>query len=141
MGLNMEKLSSIAQKRSRESVEKAEQRKKDRKWLRMSQEIALCLHYYLRKSGTTQKCLAERIGVSPSYVGKLLKGGENLTLETISKIQEAIGENLITTCSPYVHNGTIHPYHAPAFNFAVEKVKFKTEKSSASGYSTMKDAA
>lgn len=138
MGLNREKLSSIAQERSRESVEKAAQRKKDRKWLRMSQEIALCLHYYLRKSGITQKRLAGMIGVSPSYVGKLLKGGENLTLETISKIQEAIGENLITICTPYV--GIMHPNLAPEFDFAAEKVKFKAERFSASGYYTMNAA-
>ena len=31
------------------------------------------------------------MGVSPAYVGKLLKGRENLTLETIWKIQVVLG--------------------------------------------------
>ena len=36
--------------------------------MRMSQEIALCLHYYLRKTGLTQKELADKMGVSAVYV-------------------------------------------------------------------------
>lgn len=55
--------------------------------LSLSQEIALAIHYYIRKAGLTQKELAEDLNVSPAYVAKLLKGGENLTLETICKIQ------------------------------------------------------
>jgi len=41
------------------------------------------------------------MGVSPVYVGKMLKGGENLTLETISKIQKAMGRNIISVTKPY----------------------------------------
>ena len=59
----------------------------NREWLSLSQEIALAIHYYIRKAGLTQKELAEDLNVSPAYVAKLLKGGENLTLETICKIQ------------------------------------------------------
>lgn len=137
----MEKLSSMAKNRSKESVEKAKQRKGNREWLRMSQEIALCLHYYLRKSSMTQRDLADKMGVSPAYVGKLLKGGENLTLETISKIQESIGESLITVASPYGYTGVIQPFHTSGFNFTGKGFNFKTENSPASGFTPIKDAA
>ena len=49
----------------------------------------------------SQKDLAEQMGVSPVYVGKLLKGGENLTIETICKLQRVIGEQLINVIKPY----------------------------------------
>ena len=49
----------------------------------------------------SQKDLAKQMGVSPVYVGKLLKGGENLTIETICKLQRVIGEQLINVIKPY----------------------------------------
>ena len=81
MAFNLDKLSEIAKSRSEEAIEKAQRRKAGRGWLRMSQDIALSLRYYLRKMNMTQKEFAEKMGVSPAYVGKLLKGQENLTLE------------------------------------------------------------
>ena len=47
------------------------------------------------------------MGVSPVYVGKLLKGGENLTLETISKIQKVTGEEFVTISKPYSSRVTV----------------------------------
>lgn len=102
MTFNTEKLSSVAKPRSKEATEQARFRKENREWLRMSQEIALCLHYYLRNTGMTQKELADKMGVSAVYVGKLLKGGENMTLETICKIQRVINENIVTVAKPYI---------------------------------------
>ena len=107
MAFNPERLAAIAKPRSEEAKEKARFRKENRDWLRMSQEIALCLHYYLRNAGLTQKELADKMGVSAVYVGKLLKGGENLTLETICKIQNVICENIVTVAKPYVSTTVI----------------------------------
>ena len=44
----------------------------------------------------TQKSLAAKLDVSPQQVNKILKGHENLTLETISRIEEALGMELVT---------------------------------------------
>ena len=41
------------------------------------------------------------VNISPAYVGKLLKGCENLTLETICKVQRAIDESLVIVVRPY----------------------------------------
>lgn len=67
----------------------------------MSQQIALAMHYYLRTTGTTQKEFAENMGVSAAYLGKLLKGNENLTLETICKIQHVMGNAIVCIAKPY----------------------------------------
>lgn len=68
----------------------------------MSQDIALSIHRHLRISGMTQKEFAEKMGVSPAYVGKLLKGQENLTLETIWKIQQLLGITFFV--SPFINS-------------------------------------
>ena len=45
----------------------------------------------LRAKNVSQKELAEKIGVSPQQVSKILRGNENLTLETIAKLEAALG--------------------------------------------------
>lgn len=102
MAFNLDKLKEVAKPRSEAAKERANFRKENREWLRMSQDIALNLYNYLYNTGISQKVFAERMGVSPVYVGKLLKGGENLTLETIYKIQTAMGRNIISVAKPYV---------------------------------------
>jgi transcriptional regulator with XRE-family HTH domain len=45
----------------------------------------------MESMGMTQKSLAEIMGCSQQYVSKILKGKENLSLETLSKIESALG--------------------------------------------------
>lgn len=99
MAFDREKLEQIANVRPAENIRRAEERKQNREWMRMSQEIALGIHRHLRLTKTSQREFAEQLGVSPAYVGKLLKGRENLTLETIWKIQEVLGISFFQ--SPY----------------------------------------
>lgn len=91
MALDRNKLESMAKPRPTKNITRSKERSENREWMRMSQDIALGIHRHLRLTNTTQKEFAERMGVSPAYVGKLLKGRENLTLETIWKIQELLG--------------------------------------------------
>ena len=50
---------------------------------------------HLKKGGISQKQLAEMVNVSPQQINKIVKGSENLTLETISKIEDALGIKLL----------------------------------------------
>lgn len=118
MGFNIDKLKEIAVPRSEAAKESARTRSENREYLRMSQDIALCIHYYLRKSNMTQKELADKLGVSPVYVGRLLKGGENLTLETICKLQNVLGQDLISVAKPYVATQIISLVPLPAQRFS-----------------------
>lgn len=70
--------------------EKAEWRTANKSWLRYSQRIAMMMLDKMEESGLTQKALAEKIGCSQQYVSKVLKGTENLSIETISKIEAAL---------------------------------------------------
>ena len=59
----------------------------NRAWLPVSQRIAFDVLEQLDALGWTQKTLAEKMGVSPQYVNKLVRGSENMTLETLLKLQ------------------------------------------------------
>ena len=64
-------------------------------WLKHSIQIALRAKSRMSSLGLTQKELAERMGCSQQYVSLILKGKENLTLETISKIEKVLGFELL----------------------------------------------
>lgn len=53
----------------------------------------------LNRQGLTQKDLAAKLGKSESEISKWLSGGHNLTLKTISKIEDALGADVIVTPS------------------------------------------
>lgn len=60
------------------------------RWLRRSQKIAMEMLDRMEILGINQKELAQRMGCSPQYVSKILRGKENLSLETICKIEDAL---------------------------------------------------
>lgn len=45
--------------------------------------------------GISQKQLAERMKCSPQYISKVLKGWENLSLETLFKIESALDISIV----------------------------------------------
>jgi len=54
----------------------------------------------LKELNWTQAKLADEMKVSPQYVNKIVKGRENLTLETIALLETALGISLITVQTP-----------------------------------------
>ena len=78
-------------------LQNAKFRIENKKWLSYSSNIALRVLAALEESEEmTQKSLAEKVGVSPQYINKVLKGQENLSLQTIAKLSEALNMELIT---------------------------------------------
>ena len=77
-------------------LQKAKQRKINEAWLKKTQHIALKILLELKEKGLTQSDLAFTLNVKPQYVNRIIKGLENLTLETICKIEVALGIELIT---------------------------------------------
>ena len=140
MGLNIEKLNELSNNRFDIVIEKSNELKKNRNWLQMSRMVALALRYHLRKKGIKQNVFASMLNVSPAYVGKLLKGNENLTLETISRIQDLIEEELITIQRPYENRVPILSYNIQSFRFEKEKEKFETS-TVVGGYFSIDNAA
>ena len=75
--------------------EKAEWRYANKAWLRYSQRIAMMMLDKMEELGLTQKSVAERMGCSQQYISRVLKGTENLSIETISKIEAALGLEIL----------------------------------------------
>lgn len=70
--------------------ERTEWRQQNKSWLRYSQRIAMKMLEKMDEMNMTQKQLAEQMGCSQQYVSKVLKGQENLSLETMSKIEDCL---------------------------------------------------
>jgi transcriptional regulator with XRE-family HTH domain len=75
-------------------MDQVEYYEKNKSWLDKSAEIAVRILSTLRKLSLSQKDLADMIGVSPQYVNKVVRGQENLSLETICKIEKALQVSL-----------------------------------------------
>ena len=75
--------------------EEAEWRRDNLPWLRHSQKIAVKVLLQMKQMGLTQKALAERMDCSQQYVSKILKGKENMSLETLTKLELALGISVI----------------------------------------------
>ncbi len=76
--------------------EEAEWRRDNREWLNYSRRIAVKLLSYMKREHLTQSAMAERMDCTQQYVSKILKGTENLSLETLTKLEYAMGEQLIS---------------------------------------------
>lgn len=74
---------------------KAQERKKNKEWRSLADKIAVTILKHLRDNNLTQVELAKRLDVTPQYVSKIVQGRENLTIENICKIQQALGVQLI----------------------------------------------
>ena len=105
MKFNVEKLKQMSRPMTDEEKKDIEFRKENREWLAVSERLALKLRRILRTEGILQSELAERMGVTPAQVTKILSGKENLGLKTISKIENAIGHSLIEVTMEDNHPG------------------------------------
>ena len=76
--------------------EEAEWRRENWSWLQYSQKIAVKILLRMKQTGLTQQALAERMNCTQQYVSKILKGNENLSLDTLSKLEEVLGMNLLS---------------------------------------------
>ena len=95
MKFNVEKLKQMSRPMTEEEKKDIDFRRENREWLSISERLALKLRRILRTEGISQNELAARMEVTPAQVTKILSGKENLGLKTISKIEKAIGQNLI----------------------------------------------
>ena len=82
-------------------------RRENRRWLRYSGFIALRVQDRLEELSLSQKELAAKMQCTPQYVSRLLKGSENMTLETISKLEDCLSMDLIQSALTYVQGYSI----------------------------------
>lgn len=73
----------------------AEWRRQNKAWLRHSQHIAVKVLMFMKQEHLTQSAMAERLGCTQQYVSKILKGTENMSLETLTKLEQVMDIQLI----------------------------------------------
>ena len=69
----------------------------EKSWFYHSQMIANIMSARMKELGMTQKILAEKMNCTQQYISKILKGHENLSLEVISKIENALDIHFLQT--------------------------------------------
>ncbi|MCF8218492.1 MAG: helix-turn-helix transcriptional regulator [Bacteroidales bacterium] len=113
MSKKLDKINSIARKSGNSIIEEAKAQKQNRQWIKKSRKIAIHILSEIKRqkpnNGMSQKKLAEKMDVSPQYINKIVKGEENLTLETISRIEEVLGVELFNVDLPQ-SNMYVEPY-------------------------------
>lgn len=98
MKFDVDKLKKIARPMTETERMEIEEREEKREWLAISAKFALLVRQILRTEKITQKELARRMKVSCSQVTKILSGKENLSLQTIAKVEKALGQSLVKFC-------------------------------------------
>ena len=120
MKFNVEKLKDIARPMTQEERQEIEFRNENRGWLTLSAKFALSVRQILRTEKITQTELASRMGVTCAQITKILSGKENLGLQTIAKVEKALGRSLITfsadskTPSFILPQGTFSKFLSPS---------------------------
>jgi transcriptional regulator with XRE-family HTH domain len=86
----------------------------EEKYIQKQMDIAAQIDNYLKENDWTQKELAEKAGFkSQSQLTEIMSGHGNPTLKTITKIEEALGKDVIVSPDFYEEEleerGWIHP--------------------------------
>lgn len=83
----------------RQLYEKAKQN--NSYWVEQAKlEFSIELNRVFKKSGKTQKELAESIGTSQAYITKVFRGDSNFTIETMVKLSRAVGGQIHIHIAP-----------------------------------------
>lgn len=92
---NLENFQKLVSNEQSGWLDKFSHYKANKSWLDKSALVALNVLEALKAKGWTQKDLAEKMKVSSQQVNKIVKGQQNLTFETISKLEIALETSLI----------------------------------------------
>ena len=94
---NKEKFLQLVSEEDNNTLKEIKQRIKNRAMLRESQQIAIKVLMKIDELGWSQKDLAEKMGVSPQQITKIVSGKENLTIETQIKLQNILDIPVLAT--------------------------------------------
>ena len=72
-------------------TEDAKWRQENEVWLRWSRGIALSIVDYMQENGLSRSDIANKLGVSPQYVSRILSGNTNFSFKSIAEIEHKLG--------------------------------------------------
>lgn len=89
--------------------------------------IATRIRHALKEKGLSQKALAKAMEVSPQALTRIMKGRQNLTLQTIRRIENVLNIRLLTIYEPtnmLIQRMTFVPVEI-YYNTQSEMIKYK----------------
>jgi plasmid maintenance system antidote protein VapI len=95
MKANTEKFDALVSNKTSGWHKDVNERVSNKAWQDKAFDIALKVIRHMRTNKVSQVTLAKDMGVTPQYINKILQGKENMTLETICRIEDALGIKLI----------------------------------------------
>lgn len=95
-------------------------------WLKeYSSKIAMRILAAIEDHPTlTQAEIARKLDVTPQQINKIVKGGENLTLETIYKISKVLEVDLISF-PDFKYSQSISMQYGPSFKIEIDNQSFR----------------
>lgn len=87
----LEKFAKLVSNEPSNFLAKLDHYKTNKKRLDQSAKVAVNVLEALKDKGWSQKDLAEKMNVSAQHVNKIIKGQENMTFETVDKLETALG--------------------------------------------------
>lgn len=95
MKANTEKFDALVSNKTSGWHKDVNERISNKAWQEKAFDIALRVIRYMRTNKVSQVSLAKDMGVSPQYINKILQGKENMTLETICRLESTLNITLI----------------------------------------------
>jgi len=97
MSTNKENFLALVSHHDTTLIKDVEHRVNNRAMLQQSMHIAMKILVRLDELGWSQKDLAQKMNVSPQQVNKIVRGKQNLTLDTIVKLQQVLDIAILVT--------------------------------------------
>lgn len=66
-------------------------RRENASWLKRSRSVALAIIDYMQENQLSRNDVAERLGVSPQYVSRILSGKINFSFKSVAEIEDRLG--------------------------------------------------
>ena len=80
-------------------TEDAKWRQENEVWLRWSRNVALSIVDYMQENGLSRSDIANKLGVSPQYVSRILSGNTNFSFKSIAEIESKLGISCMNNIS------------------------------------------
>lgn len=134
---NIDKLRAVSAPAEEDWLKIAEDWDAEDAYLEKSTRIAVSILSVLRERKMTKQDLAAKMGVSAQFISKIVKGNENLTLETISKLEKALNIELVSVIDLTHFTSTDRPSHHREANWdKFCSVKFSAESNKSTSLPT-----
>jgi len=72
-------------------IEDAQWRQENEVWQKWSRGVALSIIDYMQANDLSRSDIAERLGVSPQYVSRILSGNVNFSFKSVAEIERKLG--------------------------------------------------